>query len=156
MAAPTTTTELARRFRIDIDTGYPGAASWSQLLGVSDFKWTVKPTNQESSDYDGDWVGMQKTKLALTAEITYLRKKTIAGDVLDPAAEAIRAAEREFGEDGNVHLRWYDRNGGAEAYEAYMIPEISRANSGQADLDAISVSLTDVGQGLLDITNPAA
>ncbi len=157
MAAPTDTTELARRFRIDVDTAYPGGGpTWVQLKGVTDWKPSIKSTLQESSDYDGDWVGMEKTKLALTAEVTFLRKKTIAGDVPNAAQETLRAAETEFGEAGLVHVRWYDRNGGDEAYEGYFHVEWSRANSGQADLDAVSVTLTDYGQGRIEIANPAA
>lgn len=156
MAAPTDTTALARKFRVDIDTGWPGAASWAQLKGVTDWKDAVEPTHQSQADYDSDWEGMQRTKLKWSAEVTFLRKQTVAGDVLDPAAEKIRASVDQFGEAGKVHVRWYDREGGAEAYEAYTLATWSRANSGQADLDAVSVKFEDVGAGRALITNPLA
>lgn len=156
MAAPTETTALARRFRVDIDTGFPGAASWAQLKGVTDWKDAVEPTHQGSGDYDSDWEGMQRTKLKWSAEATFLRKQTLAGDVLDAAAEKIRASIDQFGEAATVHLRYYDRDGGSEAYEVYALATWSRANSGQADLDAVTVKFEDVGQGRTTITNPLA
>lgn len=155
MAAPTHETALARKFRVDIDTGYPGAATWTQLLGVSDFTVTVDETQQSTSDYDSDWEGSQRTKLKFSGEITILRKQTFAG-VLDPAAEYIRASADQFGQAGHVHLRWYDRDGGPEAYEAYCWAKWERANSGEADLEAVKIGLTDVGSGRVAITNPAA
>lgn len=148
------TTALARRFRVDVDLNYPGgAASWSQLLGITDLKPTITPTLQDASDYDNDgWVGQEKTQQAWTLEATYLRKKD-AADAFPPAQEKLRAAEDVFGDSARVHVRWYDRDGGDEAYEGYGLVQLARANSGVADLDAVTATIT--GDGARDlISNP--
>lgn len=151
-----TTTALARRFKVDVDVAWPsGPADWQPLLGITDFKPAVAPTLQEASDYDSNgWVGQEKTMQAWTAEVTLLRKKDNAG-AFPPAQEALRAAEDQFGQDARAHVRWYDRDGGEEAYEGYALVQWARANSGVADLDAATVTLTGDGARTL-ITNPLA
>jgi hypothetical protein len=151
-----TTTALARRFKVDVDTAYPaGPAAWAPLLGMTDFKPAVTPTLQESSDYDSDgWVGQEKTMQAWAIEATVLRKKDAAG-AFPPAQETIRLAEDQFGEDARVHVRWYDRDGGDEAYEGVALVQWARANSGVADLDAATITLTGDGARTL-IANPLA
>jgi hypothetical protein len=151
-----TTTALARRFKVDVDISFPaGPVTWAPLLGITDFKPAVAPTLQEASDYDSDgWVGQEKTMQAWTAEVTILRKKDNAG-LFPPAQEALRACEDKFGEAARAHIRWYDRDGGDEAYEGYAIVQWARANSGVADLDAATVTLTGDG-ARTPIANPLA
>lgn len=156
MAAPTEITDIARKFIVDIDTGYPGGGpTWVQLTGITDFKPMVDETLQSRGTYDNDWEGSQRTKLKFTAEVTFLRNKTLAG-VGNAAAEKIRTSTTEFGEAGLVHFRYYDREGGDEAYEAYCNAKWARANTAHDDLDAVTVTFTDFGQGRIEIVNPAA
>lgn len=158
ISAPSTTTELARRWRIDVDTAYPGGGpSWSQLLGVDDFKPPseyIKPVEEEKSDYDSDWVGKRHTKLEASGEVTFFREKTIVG-VRDAAAEALYTARLGLGEDGVVHIRWYDRyNASGEAYEMYANVTWETSASGASNLEKIKVSFTDYGSGVGTITHP--
>lgn len=150
------TTALARRFKCDIDVAWPsGPESWQPLLGMTDFKPVVTPTLQDASDYDNDgWVGQEKTQQGWVATTTYLRKKNQAG-AFPPAQEYLRLAEDQFGEEARAHIRWYDRNGGDEAYEGVGIVGNERANSGVTDLDAVTTTITGDGAREL-IANPLA
>ncbi|GAA2327552.1 phage tail tube protein [Dactylosporangium salmoneum] len=150
------TTALARRFKVDIDTNWPATPPvWNPLLGITDFKPGVAPTLQDASDYDNDgWVGQEKTQQAWTATATYLRKKNQAGQ-FPVAQEYLRAAEDQFGDEARAHIRWYDRDGGDEAYEGYGIVGLERANSGVTDLDAVTATITGDG-ARTPIANPLA
>lgn len=160
MTAPTHTTELARRWRLDIDTGYPGGGtSWSQLLGVEDFKppsENVKPVEEEKSDYDSDYVGKRHTKLEIGGEVTFTREKTLAG-TRDAAAQKLHTARLGMAEDAVVHIRWYDRNDSTgEAYEGYFNVTWESGATGASNLEKIKVTLSDYGQGLATIAHPLA
>jgi len=157
MAGAPTTTALARRFAVDVDTAWPsGPPVWARLYGMTDFKPMVKPTNKATSDYETEGnAGNQKVMQETSVEVTYLRKLDAAGAPMD-AHEAIRKAVPLFDDDGTVHLRWYDRTGAPEAYEFYGIPAAEPAATGVEDLDGLKVSFADVGRGAIPITNPIA
>ncbi len=151
-------TALARRFRVDIDTAWPaGPATWTQFLGVTDLKGIdPKPVNKARVTYDTDgWQGSQKTMQEISPEITFQRDLDATGGPLT-CHEVVRAALDAFGEDGTVHIRWYDRSGLGEAYEFYGIPAWERSATGVEDLEMIKLSLTDIGRGRIPITNPLA
>lgn len=150
------TTALARRFKVDIDVAWPsGPEDWQPLLGITDFKPVVTPTLQDASDYDNEgWVGQEKTQQAWVNTMTYLRKKNGTG-AFPAAQEYLRAAEDQFGDEARAHTRWYDRDGGDEAYEGVGIVGLERANSGVTDLDAVSATITGDG-ARTPIANPLA
>lgn len=150
-----TVTALARRFRIDIDVNYPGAADWQQLTGITDFKPDVDPTMQDADDYDSDgWGRTEKTMQKWSVEMTFFRKQDETG-AFPAAQEELRNAETKFGIDARAHIRWYDKSGAAEAREGVGLVKWARANSAVADLDAAQVTITGDGP-LTDITNPLA
>jgi hypothetical protein len=78
--------------------------------------------------------------------------------VYPAAQEYIRLAADAFGQAARVHIRWYDRDGGPEAYEGVAIAQWERANSGVADLDAAKVTLAAAAgaSARTIIANPAA
>ncbi len=160
MTAPTTTTELARRWRLDVDTAYPGGGpSWSQLLGIDDFKppsEAVSPVEEEKADYDSDYKGKRHTMLEISGEVTFFREKTIVG-VRDAAAQALYNARLGLGEDAVVHIRWYDRNNNqGEAFEAWMNVTWETSATGASNLEKIKVTFSDYGSGLAAIAHPLA
>lgn len=149
------TTALARRFKIDVNVGTTEIPDWAALNGVTDFLPKVDPTLQESSDYDSDgWVSQEKTMQAWTAEITVLRKKNASGEFY-AAQEALRACEDQFGDAARAEIRWYDRDGGDEAYQGTGIVKWERANSAVVDLDAANITITGDG-ARTEIANPLA
>lgn len=157
-------TLLARRFRIDIDTGVSPTVSWQQLLGVFDLKMNLAAALQDDDDYEDeggsrkaatghDWSIEPKVRIrtnaAGTAENTvhkFLRDKfntaTIESDVAG----------------GEFPVRIYDRSGldDGESYQGTaFVAAMTPDSTGTRDLQ--NVSMTFQGQGkLATITNPNA
>jgi hypothetical protein len=147
---------LARKYRLDVNTSSTTTADWKQVRGVSEFTPTVDSNLEDDSDYDSDgWASQTKTQLAWAIEATLMRKIGVTSGAYDPGQEALRVAGESFGTDGVVHVRWYDREGGAEAYEGYA--EVSWAPEGGSTTALSAVSVTLTGKGARStITNPAA
>jgi hypothetical protein len=148
---------LARKFIIEVDTD--GAPNWVQLVGVTDFTPKTERTKQDADTYDSNgWGGREVTMNRWGAEVTFLRQADeVTGDY-PVAQETLRAASTGFGSAARAHVRWYDREGGPEAYEGTAIVDWERANSGVTDLDAAKVTL-DAAAGaeeLQTIANPLA
>lgn len=147
-------TDLARKWKVDVDCGYPGAASWQPLYGITAFTPNVgEPTLQDNTDYDVvDGLSTQEVTLqAWSAECTFLRKK-VSG-VYPAAQEKIRLAALEIGDDRKVMIRYYDRNSEAEAYSILTNVTWVPANAAVADLDSITCNFTAAG-ARTTITNP--
>ncbi|MFD7994550.1 phage tail tube protein [Streptomyces mexicanus] len=151
-----TETALARRYRVDVDLGTDGTPSWSWLPGISDFAPKIDPTQQDSTTYDDDgWADQTVTQLAWSAELTMLHRCHPTTKAFNAAQEALRLAAQAFGEDARVHVRWYDKEGRAEAYEGYALVTWERDGTATDDLDSVKVTLTGKGR-LTSITNPLA
>jgi len=147
-------TALARKFRCDVTSDLTLAAGWLQLNGISDFKPSVKPTLVDASAYDtAGSASFEKTFEEWTASTTVMRR-TAAG-VYDAGQELVRAATvGQFGDSARVGFRWYDKNGGTEAYKGVALPEWERSQSGVKDLDVVAISFTGTDVPLALITNP--
>lgn len=140
---------LARRYRIDVSAD---GATWLQLKGVTDFNPQVKPDTKDSSTYDSNgWAASEITMNSWSVTATVLRQTN--GGVFDPAQELVRARQAQFGDAARIYVRWYDNSGAPEAYSGRGIVEWNRSQSGVADLDAATVSITGDG-ALASITNP--
>lgn len=156
MAAPDVSA-LARKFRIDVDTSLTPTPTWTQIKGVMEFKADTPANLEDDSDYDSEgWQSQTKTALAWVNTLKVVRRRDPA-DVTDYDAgqEALRAKAYLFGEDGVAHVRWYDRDGGPEAYEGYA--EVAWAPEGGAmtALELVTITLTGRGKRL-DLDNPNA
>lgn len=142
---------LARRYRVDVSAD---ATTWLQLIGINDFAPNVSPTKKDTTTYDNTgWGSSEITLNAWSATIKMLRQ-TSAG-VLDPSQELIRARVAQFGTAARIYVRWYDRNGLAEAYQGYAIVEWARSKTASDDVDEATVTLTGDG-ALTNIANPYA
>lgn len=143
------TTALARRYRVDVSKD---GSNWVQLMGMNDFNPAIDRTTQDSSDYDSDgWGSSEITMNAWSVDIKANRKTTAS--VFDPGQELCRAASDKFGEDARLYVRWYDKNGGTEAYQGRGIVEFSRSKTGVTDLDEVEIKITGDG-ARTEITNP--
>jgi hypothetical protein len=143
------TTALARKFKIDVSSD---GTTWVSLKGVNDFNPQVTPTLQDSSDYDTDgWASQEKTMQAW-ANTVKVNRKTTSG-TYDPGQELVRAAHDQFGDEARIYTRWYDREGGPEAYSGLALVGWSRSKTGVVDLDEATITFT--GDGAREsITNP--
>lgn len=143
------TTALARRYRADVSKD---GTNWVQIMGMNDFNPTLDRTTQDSSDYDSDgWGSSEITMQSWGVDIKANRKTTAS--VFDPGQELCRAASDKYGEDARLYVRWYDKNGGAEAYQGRGIVEFSRSKTGVTDLDEAEIKITGDG-ARKEIPNP--
>lgn len=146
---------LARKWRCDVNTGTPAVPVWVQVRGVTNFTPGLSPTMQSSDDFDSDgWGSDEKTMLKWNLAIALLRKGADE-TTPDPGQEALREKSDQFGSAGVAHVRWYDRNGGPEAYEGFGNVSWEPGGGGTADLEPVTVNITGKG-ARTDITNPDA
>lgn len=147
---------LARKWRLDVDTSLTATPTWVQVRAMSSFSPSIDSNLEDDSDYDSDgWGSQAKTRMQWTLEATFIRKVGVTTGNYDEGQERIRQAADEFGADSVVHVRWYDREGGPEAYEGYAIVSWEPEGGDTGSLDRATVNLT--GQGArLTITNPNA
>ncbi len=145
------TTELARRYKVDVSTD---GTNWTPLKGINDFQPEVTSTKQDDSDYDSNgWASQVKTMQAWVATVKLNRKST--SGVFDPGQEILRAAHDQFGDAGCVYMRWYDRQGRADAYSGFGFVDWSRSKTSVPDLDEATAVVTGIGARTA-ISNPYA
>lgn len=161
---PTTrVTDLARRYRLDVDMGTYPTVNYQQLIGIAAAKLIEELRTVDDETYDDSgamreevtgyqWRIEGRLKNSLNAAGTsrnavhaFLRAKF---DALK--APGAHAAQNEFG------VRWYDRNGIAgEAYEGRVYVKVWSTNDDKGASDEITFTL--FGQGPISaITNPAS
>jgi hypothetical protein len=147
---------LARKFAVDVNTGSLNSPIWTRVKGVSGLNPTVDSNLEDDSDYDSDgWGSSTKTGMTWSLEITAMRKVGIESRAYDPAQEALRLAAERFGAAGSVQVRWYDRDGGPEAYRG--VATVAYSTEGGAYTALASATITLTGQGArIPITNPVA
>lgn len=144
-------TDLARRFKVDVSTD---GTNWVPLKGLQSFQDPVARTTQDASDFDSDGFGsFEVTMQTWTLTIDVLRK-TVSG-VHDPGQEIVRAARLQFGDEARVYVRYYDRNGGPEAYTGWGIVTWTPKGNGVTDLGTVTITIQGDG-ALTDITNPVS
>ncbi|MFH8403736.1 phage tail tube protein [Streptomyces sp. NPDC018019] len=161
MSTPTppaeTITALARRYRCEIDMSTDGTTpAWTLLPGISEFAPKIEPTQQESTTYDAEgWVEQTVTMLAWSIETTIAHRAHPTTGAFNAVQEKLRKASMAFGADSYVRVRYYDRNGAADAYAGQALVTWEPDGGGADELDTVKVTLTGSGP-LVEITNPAA
>jgi hypothetical protein len=156
VSTPTLTSTLARKWKFDVDasSGMDGT-DYIPVRAVRDLQPQTSPTMQDDTDYDADGWGSDVKTLLKWSLVCKLGRKMAAGFTEDPGQAVIRAAYDQFGTDGLVRVRWYDRNGTDEAYEGYAQVQWSEDGGDATQLSMVSVTLT--GQGArTTIVNPLA
>lgn len=147
---------LARKFKVEVNTGTTAAPTWTPVRAIADLKPAVETNLEDDSDYDGEgWASETKTQLKWSLEIKVGRKIGFTTGVYDPGQEALRAAATQFGQGGTVELRWYDRNGGPEAYQGFGNVSWEPEGGDSKTLDMVTIKVSGSGERR-DIVNPAA
>ena len=149
--APSTGTPTANsKWRVDVDldlAGYSG--NWAQLRGMSNFVPGLNNTVADTTDYDTDGWGSDAIMQRKHANTCTVRRNKYAGS-FDPAQETLRAAAdaKEI-----VHIRWYEREVGGEAYEGYALIQWDPQGGDAPGLSEVNVMF--LGQGArTGISNP--
>lgn len=144
------TVALARRFKVDVSTDN---ATWVSLKGINDLNPAISNTTVSADDYDSNgFNAIEKTAISWVLTIKAFRKVG-TGYTFDPGQELVRAAQLQFGAAARVYVRWYDRNGGPEAFSGFAVVGYSASQTGVDALDEVTITLT--GDGVLAaISNP--
>lgn len=152
---------LARKFKLEVMPGAddPTADNWTPVFGIQEFTPGKEDNLEDDSDYDSDgWSSQTRTSQSWSVEATVARKQAASADGVAPAAydpgqEIIRAASDQFGIDGTVLVRWYNRNGGDEAYQGRAMAGFADDGGSTTALSTATITLT--GNGPRErITNP--
>jgi hypothetical protein len=147
-------TTLARKFRVDVTTDLTLAGGWLQLNGIDDWNPSVEPNTEETTAYDAvGWKTNEVTLQDWSATASIFRR--IVASTYDPGQELVRATVGQFGNAARCGVRWYDKNGGPEAYSGVALPKWARANTGVGNVEKATITFmaTDVPLNL-NITNP--
>lgn len=147
-------TTLSRKFRVDVTTDLTLASGWLQLNGIDDWSPQINPNMEETTAYDTTgWKTNEVTLQDWSATASLFRR--IVSSTYDPGQELVRATQGQFGTAARLGVRWYDKNGGPEAYSGVAIPELNRANTGVSNVEkwSITFACTDIPLNI-NITNP--
>lgn len=156
VTTPALSTSLASKWKFQIDTSVAqDGTAWTDVRGVTNLQPAIDQTTQDDSDYDTGLWGSDVVTQFKWSLVCKVDRKVASGYTEDPGQEALRVASFAATDAGRlVHVRFYDRNGGAEAYEGSG--NVKWSDDGGATSDKSSVSVTVMGRGeRLTITNPA-
>lgn len=153
---------LARKWTLEVNTnGSPAnfaSPTWTTVKGLSEFTPdNLIPNLEDDNVYeDGGWQGQTKTALAWQVAGKLMRR-TVPSDVTsyDPGQEKLRALARVFGPSGVGDFRWYDRDGGPEAFRGWGNVTWAADGGSTTDLETVSFTLDGKGPNTI-ITNPNA
>lgn len=157
MPATDNITALARRLRVDVNMGTVAVPDWQQLIGVTKIKPTRKQRTEDDEAFDDDGAARAAiTGYSWGLEVTIARRTGPDGVTFNTVHEKLRVAgDAASTSAGEVQIRWYDRNGRAEAYTGYALVDWTPDGGGKEALDTVVVTLN--GQGArTSITNPLA
>lgn len=148
-------------YGLDINLGTSAAPVWQPVRRISEWAPTYPATTQDVASYDDR--GAENTDITgrsfATSFTVQGNRSTVTGAYL-PEVEALLAASKTIGGDAVVDIRWYHKpDVGApnptDAGRAYCTVEVTRQNTGNAEAESFSVSLTGKGR-FVPIANPFA
>lgn len=147
-------TTLARKFRVDVTNDLTLAGGFVQLNGLDDWNDDVSPNLEDTSAYDTTgWGSSEVTFNDWTATASIFRR-LVAG-VYDPGQEMCRARRGQTGDAARIGLRWYDKNGGPEAYSGVALVKWARNNTGVKNVEKATITFTGTDIPLnIGIANP--
>ncbi len=142
-------TAFARRFKVDVSAD---GTTWIPLLGIQDFAPKENPVTVSVMDYDTN--GFDSFEKPATGwDIVIKARRVVSSGVFDPGQELVRARQYQFGDSNRVYIRYYDRNGAAEAWSGRALVQWDQAKTAAADVEEITATFK--GDGVLSaITNP--
>jgi hypothetical protein len=146
---------LARKWKLDVNTGTVAVPVWTPVRAIGELKPNQENNLEDDSDYDSDgWSSNTKTQMSWELEATVLRKVGVTSGNYDPGQEKLRSQSDQFGSGGTAHVRWYDRDGGPEAYEGFGSVSWEPEGGDAKDLEKVTVKISGNGKRN-PIANPA-
>lgn len=143
---------LARKFKLEVMPGAsdPATDEWTAVRGIQEFTPSKEDNLEDDSDYDSDgWTSQTRTGQSWSLEVKVARKAQTSVTepvIYDAGQEIIRAASDQFGIEGMVHARWYNRNGGDEAYQGLAQAGFADDGGGVTSLSTATITLTGNGK----------
>ena len=149
---------LVRKWFLDVNTGTESSPVWLAVNGISDFKPTVNPTVQDTSDFDSEGAkGNTVTAYEWSVDLKVGRKTTAAlATAYDPGQEVLRLASLEIGLANRVQVRFYEMSDDGPRVEAFSgwCAVSWTPDGGKMDAtDGVSVKLSGDGKRT-GITHP--
>lgn len=148
-AGPTETlsARLARRYRLEVNTGTDVAPVWTIVRGINSFIPKIESNLENDTDFDSDgWESQIKTSQSWSLEVELFSKQGINSKESDEGYLALEAKSDKLGGEAIVQVRWYDRNGGEDGYTGYASLTWDPAGGTYKDLDTVKVMLAGVGK----------
>ncbi|HWU33543.1 MAG TPA: IPT/TIG domain-containing protein [Marmoricola sp.] len=143
---------LARRFKVDVSTD---GTTWIKLGGINDFAPTENATTQPADTYDTNGFNSFEKTMTGWKLVTKFYMPTTASVPSDPGQAILQATRFQFGTAARTYVRWYDRNGGTEAYSGLALVDWNQSKTSVPDIAEVTATLT--GDGVLTaIANPYA
>lgn len=143
---------LARRFKQDVSVD---GTTWVKLGARTDFAPTESSTLPSAANYDN--AGFDSFEKTMTAwqVVSKFEMPTTANIPSDPGQLILEATRFQFGDAARAYTRWYDVNGGTDAWSGRALIDWNQSKGSVPDLAEITVTFK--GDGVLTrITNPFA
>jgi IPT/TIG domain. len=145
----TNTRRLARNIGVDVSTDN---STWLTIPGRTDNAPVFNPTKADSTDVDSNgFKSITVTDMAWTVVIKYNRLSS--GGTANPVQQMIEACEGQFGDAGELYVRWYETDGGTYARTGRAVVTIVRSKTSEPDLSEITATFDGDGASTV-ITNP--
>lgn len=154
-------TTLGKSFEhgIDINIGTPAVPVWQPVRRISAWSPTFPKVTQDASTYDDRGAPNEDISgRGFATSFTVQGNRSASTGKYLPELEAIINASRRKGEAAVLDIRFYHKpDSGApnptDAGRASVTVEVTRQNTGNAEIDSYSVSLTGKGE-YTPIANP--
>jgi len=148
-------TALARKFGVQVTSDLTLSGGWVALNGVADLDPEIAAGLEDASAYDTNgWSTSEITMQSWTLQATVFRRQN-GSNVYDTGQELVRAAVGQFGTAARVGVRWFDKNGGPEAYSGVSVVSWKRTNTAVKNLEQAQITFTGTDIPLnLNISNP--
>ncbi len=156
-------TTLGKSFEygLDINLGTYATPVWQSIRRISGWAPTYPPVNADVSSYDDRGAPSNEvTARSFAAQFTVQGNRSLISGLYLPEMEALIAAAKGIGNAAVADVRWYHKPDEGtpnphDAGRALVTVEATRANTGNAEIEIFSISLT--GRGRFEpIPNPFA
>lgn len=154
-------TSLGKSFEygLDIQTGTSETPEWTTVRRISGWTPSFPPTTQDVATYDDRGATSEEvTARSFSASFTVQGNRSLTTGKYLPEVEALLAAARGVGAAAVAEVRWYHKPDVGtpdpdDAGSALVTVDMTRQNTGNAEIESFSVTLTGRGRAQA-ITNP--
>jgi hypothetical protein len=142
---------LARNIGVDVSIDN---VTFLNLKGRVDNAPQITPNKVDSTDVDTN--GFTSAEITLQSGVLTVKYNALINSgVPNPAQEMVRSCVAKFGDAARLYVRWYDTDGGLDAWSARSIVELQRSSTNVPDLMAMQATFTLDGT-ITPIANPFA